>query len=139
MHVASPFLLGRQALSVSRQLGIPSVAVYQTDIANYTSRYGMGLFGALVHQFVRNIHRLADETLQRMGDVDILVNNAGAAWGAPAEDHPVDAWDKVMNLNIRGYFLLSQAVAKRSSPRGLKGCMAGNRKAVPCWCASHNT
>jgi NAD(P)-dependent dehydrogenase (short-subunit alcohol dehydrogenase family) len=60
------------------------------------------------------INRLADETLQRMGDVDILVNNAGAAWGAPAEDHPADAWDKVMNLNVRGYFLLSQRIAKKS-------------------------
>ena len=61
-----------------------------------------------------DIHRLADETLERMGDLDILVNNAGAAWGAPAEDHPLDAWDKVMNLNVRGYFLLSQRVAKKS-------------------------
>ncbi len=61
-----------------------------------------------------DIRRLADETLQRMGDVDILVNNAGAAWGAPAEDHPVEAWDKVMNLNIRGYFILSQHIAKNS-------------------------
>lgn len=61
-----------------------------------------------------DIQRLASETLQRMGDVDILVNNAGAAWGAPAEDHPVEAWDKVMNLNIRGYFLLSQAIGKHS-------------------------
>ena len=61
-----------------------------------------------------DIHRLADETLERMGDIDILVNNAGAAWGAPAEDHPLEAWDKVMNLNVRGYFLLSQRVAKKS-------------------------
>ena len=61
-----------------------------------------------------DIHRLADETLQRMGDVDILVNNAGAAWGAPAEDYPVEAWDKVMNLNVRGYFILSQHIAKHS-------------------------
>lgn len=60
------------------------------------------------------IQRLASETLQRMGDVDILVNNAGATWGAPAEDHPLAAWDKVMNLNVRGYFLLSQAIAKHS-------------------------
>ena len=60
------------------------------------------------------IHRLADETLERMGDIDILVNNAGATWGAPAETHPVDAWDKVMNLNVRGYFLLSQYVARKS-------------------------
>jgi len=49
-----------------------------------------------------------------MGDVDILVNNAGAAWGAPAEDHPTEAWDKVMNLNVRGYFLLAQQIGKRS-------------------------
>ncbi len=61
-----------------------------------------------------DITRLADETLQRMGDVDILVNNAGASWGAPAEDYPVAAWDKVMNLNVRGYFLLSQIIAKKS-------------------------
>jgi len=58
--------------------------------------------------------RLADETLAQFGHLDILVNNAGASWGAPAEDHPVDAWDKVMNLNVRGYFLLSQRVAKQS-------------------------
>jgi NAD(P)-dependent dehydrogenase (short-subunit alcohol dehydrogenase family) len=61
-----------------------------------------------------DIRRLADETLQRMGDVHILVNNAGASWGAPAEDHPVPAWDKVMNLNVRGYFILSQHIAKKS-------------------------
>ncbi|MCK9516541.1 MAG: SDR family oxidoreductase [Ottowia sp.] len=55
--------------------------------------------------------RLADETLERMGAIDILVNNAGATWGAPAEEHPMAAWDKVMNLNVRGYFVLSQQVA----------------------------
>jgi gluconate 5-dehydrogenase len=60
-----------------------------------------------------DIQRLVDETLQRLGPVDILVNNAGATWGAPAEDHPIEAWDKVMNLNIRGVFLLTQAIGKR--------------------------
>ena len=58
-----------------------------------------------------DIRRLADQTLERMGAIDILVNNAGASWGAPAESHPVEAWDKVMNLNVRGYFILSQHVA----------------------------
>ena len=67
----------------------------------------------------QDIGRLASETVERMGPIDILVNNAGATWGAPAEDHPLEAWDKVMNLNVRGYFLLSQAVAKSSMiPRG---------------------
>ena len=56
--------------------------------------------------------RLADETLERMGAIDILVNNAGASWGAPAEEHPVAAWDKVMNLNVRSMFLLSQAIGR---------------------------
>jgi len=61
-----------------------------------------------------DLQKLVSETLQRMGDVDILVNNAGATWGAPAQDHPVAAWDKVMALNVRGYFLLSQLVGKHS-------------------------
>ena len=60
------------------------------------------------------IHRLARETMERMGDIDILVNNAGATWGAPAEDYPLDAWDKVMNLNIRSIFLMSQQIGRRS-------------------------
>ena len=55
--------------------------------------------------------RLATQTLERMGAIDILVNNAGASWGSPAESHPVEAWDKVMNLNVRGYFILAQQVA----------------------------
>lgn len=65
--------------------------------------------------------RLADETVERMGPVDILVNNAGASWGAPAEDHPVEAWDKVMNLNVRGYFILSQQIARNSMIPGKRG------------------
>ena len=60
-----------------------------------------------------DLRRLADQTLERMGRIDILVNNAGASWAGPAQDYPVAAWDKVMNLNIRGYFILSQQVAKR--------------------------
>ena len=68
-----------------------------------------------------DIRRLAEQTLERVGDVDILVNNAGAAWGSPAEDHPVEAWDKVMNLNVRGYFILSQHLAKKSMIPRKKG------------------
>jgi len=54
------------------------------------------------------------KAVQHLGHVDILVNNAGATWGAPAEEHPLEAWDKVMNLNIRSLFVFAQAVAKAS-------------------------
>ena len=58
----------------------------------------------------RVVQAIADRGLE----IDILVNNAGATWGAPAQDHPLEAWDKVMNLNVRAIFLLSQAVGKAS-------------------------
>lgn len=61
-----------------------------------------------------DIASLSDAALEKLGRVDILVNNAGASWGAPAEDYPVAAWDKVFNLNIRGVFLLTQQIGKRS-------------------------
>ncbi|MBL8312402.1 MAG: SDR family oxidoreductase [Rubrivivax sp.] len=60
------------------------------------------------------VQRVVAETMERLGRIDILVNNAGATWGAPAEDYPLEAWDKVMNLNIRSLFLFAQAVAKAS-------------------------
>jgi gluconate 5-dehydrogenase len=60
------------------------------------------------------IPALVDAVLKKFGRVDILVNNAGATWGAPAEDHPLEAWDKLVNVNLTGAFLLSQAIAKRS-------------------------
>ena len=60
------------------------------------------------------VQRVVDETMAKLGRIDILVNNAGATWGAPAEDYPIEAWDKVMNLNIRSLFLFAQAVGKAS-------------------------
>jgi gluconate 5-dehydrogenase len=62
----------------------------------------------------QGVASLATAALERLGHVDILVNNAGANWAAPAEDFPLEAWDKVMNLNVRSIFLLSQAIGKRS-------------------------
>jgi NAD(P)-dependent dehydrogenase (short-subunit alcohol dehydrogenase family) len=47
------------------------------------------------------------------GGIDILVNNAGTSWGAPAEQYPLEAWNKVMTLNATSVFMLSQAVANR--------------------------
>ncbi|MEP6939899.1 MAG: SDR family oxidoreductase [Rudaea sp.] len=60
------------------------------------------------------IEALARAAIAALGHVDILVNNAGASWGAPAEEHPLEAWDKVFNLNMRGMFVLTQAIGKLS-------------------------
>jgi gluconate 5-dehydrogenase len=60
------------------------------------------------------VEMLVDTVLRELGQIDILINNAGASWGAPAEEHPIEAWDKVMDLNIRSIFLMSQLVGKRS-------------------------
>jgi NAD(P)-dependent dehydrogenase (short-subunit alcohol dehydrogenase family) len=56
----------------------------------------------------------AHSAIKQLSQVDILVNNAGAAWGAPAEDHPFEAWLKLINLNLNAVFLLTQAVGKLS-------------------------
>jgi len=53
--------------------------------------------------------------------IDILVNNAGVTWGAPVLDYPMEAWDRVYNVNVRGLWQLSQFVA-----RGMKAAGGGN-------------
>ncbi len=64
-------------------------------------------------QKFEQIPAMVDEVTKAFGDIDILVNNAGATWGAPAVDHPDDAWHKVMNLNVSAPFFLSREVARR--------------------------
>ncbi len=57
---------------------------------------------------------MADQVLRRFGRVEILVNNAGATWGAPAEEHPLEAWDKLVNLNLTAVFVLTQHIGRQS-------------------------
>jgi NAD(P)-dependent dehydrogenase (short-subunit alcohol dehydrogenase family) len=51
-------------------------------------------------------------TREELGRVDILVNNAGTVWGAPPEDMPLEGWQKVVDVNLTGAFLCSQAVGR---------------------------
>jgi NAD(P)-dependent dehydrogenase (short-subunit alcohol dehydrogenase family) len=53
--------------------------------------------------------RLAREVGEREPHLDILVNNAGATWGAPLEDFPTAAWDKVIDVNLKAPFFLTRA------------------------------
>lgn len=53
------------------------------------------------------IARLVQELSAQESQLDVLVNNAGATWGAPLEDFPSDAFDKVMNINVKAVFELT--------------------------------
>jgi gluconate 5-dehydrogenase len=52
--------------------------------------------------------------LAKCGQIDVLINNAGVTWGAPAAQHPLNAWKKVMEVNVNGAFALTQQVALQS-------------------------
>ena len=54
--------------------------------------------------------KLAAELGEREEKLDILINNAGAAWGAALGEYPEDGWDKVMDINVKGVFMLTQAL-----------------------------
>lgn len=57
---------------------------------------------------MEGVQAFAREIRQREDSVDILVNNAGASWGAPLDEYPESGWDKVMNLNVKSLFFLTQ-------------------------------
>jgi len=58
------------------------------------------------------VNEAVAEIVAKFGSIDILVNNSGATWGAPVADMPLQAWEKVMSVNVTGTFLMSQAVGK---------------------------
>lgn len=59
-----------------------------------------------------DVKRVVQETLEQFGAIDILVNNSGATWGTPVTEMPFEAWQKVMDVNVNGTFLMSQEVGK---------------------------
>lgn len=59
-----------------------------------------------------DVKEVVEKTLSEFGSIDILVNNSGASWGAPVVEMPLVAWEKVMNVNVTGTFLMSREVGK---------------------------
>lgn len=59
-----------------------------------------------------------EAVLADFGQIDILVNNSGATWGEKAENMPLEAWQKVINVNVTGTFLMSKAVGNHMIGRG---------------------
>ena len=59
-----------------------------------------------------SIQAVADASVKHFGRIDILINNAGTSWGAPVEAMMLEHWNKVIETNLTGTFLFSQAVGK---------------------------
>lgn len=65
-----------------------------------------------------DVQAVIDTTLQAYGRLDVLVNNAGITWAAPAEAMPLDKWRKVIDTNLTGTFLFSQAAGREMLKAG---------------------
>lgn len=64
-----------------------------------------------------DVQTVVDETVAKFGKVDILINNAGISWGAMPEEMPLEQWQKVLDVNLTGCFLMAQACAKEMLKR----------------------
>jgi gluconate 5-dehydrogenase len=64
------------------------------------------------------IERLVEHVLRETPRLDVLVNDAGVVWGAPTLEYPIEGWDKVFAVNVRGLWLLSQRVARHMKDAG---------------------
>jgi gluconate 5-dehydrogenase len=65
-----------------------------------------------------DVEALAERVLAEVPRLHVLVNNAGVSWGAPTLDYPVEGWDKVFAVNVRGLWLLSQRIARHMREAG---------------------
>ena len=110
--------LGLQIAEALGEFGAEIVLISRKMADLDAAKNGLAAAGVKVQAVAANLAdhggmaALAADIGARFGRVDILVNNAGTTWGAPAEDHPLDAWNKVIGLNVTSLFLLSQALAR---------------------------
>jgi gluconate 5-dehydrogenase len=104
---------GARVLVASRKL-----ASCEAVVAEIERRGGSG--AARQADLLRDaeVAALADWALAESGRLHVLVNNAAAIWGAPTLEFPIEAWDKVFAVNVRGLWLLTQRVARHMVEQG---------------------
>jgi len=114
IHAASPFLLGAQAIAAGGRLGIPSVAIFQTDVAGYARRNHLGAATRVAWRIVRWIHEGADLTL--------VPSSASMADLEGAGLHRLERWGR--GVDLVGYHPRNRtdaatlALRDRLAPRG---------------------
>jgi gluconate 5-dehydrogenase len=67
------------------------------------------------------VEKVVSAAVENFGSIDVVVNNSGATWGALPEEMPLDRFDQVMRVNVRGTFLMSQAAGRRMIEGGTGG------------------
>lgn len=90
IHVAAPFAFGRQAIKVAKRLGIPSIAIYQTDISGYAARYGLALLRPALDRLIGAIHRRAT--------INLAPTQEGADYLRRIGAKNVSIWGRGVNL-----------------------------------------
>jgi NAD(P)-dependent dehydrogenase (short-subunit alcohol dehydrogenase family) len=110
--------LGRQMAEGLAQMGANLVLCARKKERCVQAAEELQRLGVQVLAFgcdVRNpasIQEVADAAVKQFGRIDVLINNAGTSWGAPVESMTLDQWNKVIETNLTGTFLFSQAVGK---------------------------
>nr|WP_281507728.1 glycosyltransferase family 1 protein [Brachybacterium sp. Marseille-Q7125] len=112
IHLASPMILGGRAVVAAQKLGVPTVAVYQTDIPGYTARYGMPFLESATWQLLRDVHNratvnLAPSTATRDQLIDHGIER-------------VDLWRRGVDTSLFSPSLRSQKLRAKYTERGEK-------------------
>lgn len=66
----------------------------------------------------QTVEKSAGEILDHFGKIDILVNNAGTNYRVPVLEYPEEEWDRVINTNLKGYYLVARAIVPQMIERG---------------------
>lgn len=115
VHLASPFALGWAGVRAAEAVGVPTIAVYQTDVTAYTEKYGLAATGALAASHIARLHRRATLTLAPSSSAADFLDGLGVdrlrRWGRGvdadrfAPDHRDDQWRREIagDRNIIGY------------------------------------
>jgi phosphatidylinositol alpha 1,6-mannosyltransferase len=110
VHLASPALLGWGGVKAARRLGVPTVAVYQTDVPGFAASYGIGVTERAAWAWFRHLHRLADRTLApSTATMDSLV-----AHGIPR----VHKWARGVDMIGYAPSARDEALRRHWSPEG---------------------
>jgi gluconate 5-dehydrogenase len=93
-------------------------AEWLTPTVNEMRARGFTVEGALCDvSKAPDVQTVVDKTMARYGTVDILINNAGVTWGEEPEAMPLDKWQRVIDANLTGAFLFSQAAGREMLKR----------------------